>query len=252
MEKKGGKFKVKKKLVVLSGAGISRESGLMTFRDQDGLWETYDVTEVASAEAWEKNPELVLRFYNERRKKLWKALPNAGHIGLAGLEKDFDVHIITQNVDDLHEQAGSSHVLHLHGELRKARSSANPNLVYTLHQPELNPGDLCELGSQLRPHIVLFGEAVPNMEEAIALVQAADIFVIAGTSLTVYPAAGLIRFIRPGTPVFVIDPGNPDINAGGVTFIRENASEGVALLKSLLADSIDQENKNPSDKTVEN
>jgi NAD-dependent deacetylase len=246
-EKNGsGIFKVKKKLVVLSGAGISRESGLMTFRDQDGLWETYDISEVASSEAWEKNPELVLRFYNERRKKLWEAAPNAGHIGLAGLEKDFDVHIITQNVDDLHEQAGSSHVLHLHGELRKARSTSNPNLVYTLNKQELNPGDLCELGSQLRPHIVLFGEPVPNMEEAFSLVQTADIFVIAGTSLTVYPAAGLVRFIRPGTPVFVIDPGNPDINSGRVTFIRKNASEGVAILTSLLSDFLNNTNKKPS------
>ena len=145
---------MKKKLVVLSGAGISQESGLKTFRDMGGIWEQYDVTEVASPEAWQRNPELVLRFYNERRKLLWDAKPNDGHFGIADLEKDFDVEVITQNVDDLHEQAGSSRVLHLHGELRKARSTIDPSLVYTLTGWELKPGDKCEKGSQLRPHIV--------------------------------------------------------------------------------------------------
>ena len=184
---------MKKRLVVLSGAGMSQESGLKTFRDMGGLWEQYDVTEVASPEAWERNPELVLRFYNERRKLLWEAKPNAGHIGIARLEKDFDVDIITQNVDDLHEQAGSTNVLHLHGELRKARSTFDPELVYTMDHWELKIGDKCELGSQLRPHIVWFGEPVPNMTKALALTQKADIFVVIGTSLAVYPAAFTAR-----------------------------------------------------------
>lgn len=156
---------MKKKLVVLSGAGVSQESGLKTFRDMGGLWEQYEVTEVASIEAWNRNPELVLRFYNERRKKLWEAKPNAAHVEIAGLEELFEVDVVTQNVDDLHEQAGSSRVLHLHGELRKARSTADPNLVYTLQSPELNPGDLCEKGSQLRPHIVWFGSRYPISEK---------------------------------------------------------------------------------------
>jgi len=225
---------MKKKLVVLSGAGMSQESGLKTFRDMGGLWEQYDVTEVASPEAWERNPELVLRFYNERRKLLWEAKPNAGHTGIASLEKDFDVDVITQNVDDLHEQSGSTSVLHLHGELRKARSTIDPDLVYTLDHWELNPGDKCEKGSQLRPHIVWFGEPVPNITKALALVQKADIFVVIGTSLAVYPAASLVNYTGPDVPVFVVDPHRPQISRNNITFIQEKAGTGIKQLVTKL------------------
>ena len=225
---------MKKKLVVLSGAGMSAESGLRTFREMGGLWEQYDVTEVATPEAWRKNPELVLRFYNERRKQLFECQPNAGHIGIASMEKDFDVQVITQNVDDLHERAGSSKVLHLHGELRKARSTVDPSLVYELDHWELKKGDLCEKGSQLRPHIVWFGEEVTALEEAILLVESADIFVVIGTSLNVYPAAGLIHYVSESTPVFVVDPHKPAIYRKGIAFIEEKASKGVEILKGKL------------------
>jgi NAD-dependent deacetylase len=225
---------MKKKLVILSGAGISQESGLKTFRDMGGLWEQYDVTEVASPEAWRKNPELVLRFYNERRKQLWEAKPNAGHIGIAELENWFDVEVITQNVDDLHEQAGSTNVLHLHGELRKARSTVDSSLVYTLKNRELKLGDTCEKGSQLRPHIVWFGERVTEIEKAAAIVQNAGIFVVVGTALVVYPAAGLVHYIKPGTPVFVIDPHKPEVYLDDVEYIQEKAAKGVEILKTKL------------------
>lgn len=225
---------MKKKLVILSGAGISQESGLKTFRDMGGLWEQYDVTEVASPEAWRKNPELVLRFYNERRKQLWEAKPNDGHTGIAELEQWFDVEVITQNVDDLHEQAGSTNVLHLHGELRKARSTTDSGLVYTLKHWELKMGDTCGKGSQLRPHIVWFGEAVTEIEKAVEIVQKADIFVVVGTALVVYPAAGLVHYIRQGTPVFVIDPQKPEAIMDGVEFIQEKAGRGVEILKTKL------------------
>lgn len=225
---------MKKKLVILSGAGMSQESGLKTFRDMGGLWEQYDVTQVASPEAWQQNPELVLRFYNERRKQLWEAKPNAGHRAIAELEKWFDVDVITQNVDDLHEQAGSSRVLHLHGELRKARSTADPNLVYTLQHWVLKLGDTCEKGSQLRPHIVWFGEPVPAIEKAIRIAQEADIFVVAGTSLAVYPAASLIHFVTPGIPAFVIDPDSPKVNQKDAVYIQEKAVKGIEILKSKL------------------
>ena len=225
---------MKKKLVVLSGAGMSQESGLKTFRDMGGLWEQYDVTEVASPEAWRQNPELVLRFYNERRRQLWEARPNAGHTGLAGLEAWFDVEIITQNVDDLHEQAGSAKVLHLHGELRKARSTADSSLVDSLKHWELNMGDTCEKGSQLRPHIVWFGESVPEIENAAAIAREADIFVVAGTSLAVYPAAGLVNYTRPGIPIFVIDPQKPAVYLDNVEYIQEKAGKGVEILKTKL------------------
>ncbi len=217
----------KQKLVILSGAGMSQESGLKTFRDMGGIWDNYQVEEVASPDAWKRNPELVLRFYNERRKALWEASPNAGHITLASLEDKFDVEIITQNVDDLHEQAGSKRVLHLHGELKKARSTVDPSRVYTLQTPGLNLGDLCELGSQLRPHIVWFGEPVPNIVSAQRIMEKADILAVIGTSLVVYPAAGLIQFAPEGIPVFVIDPGSPSITRSDVVFIRKKASEGV-------------------------
>jgi NAD-dependent deacetylase len=226
---------MKKKLVVLSGAGVSQESGLKTFRDMGGLWEQYDVTDVASPEAWQRNPELVLRFYNERRRKLWEASPNRAHLGIAHLEKLFDVQVVTQNVDDLHEQAGSSNVLHLHGELRKARSTADPNLVYTLQSPELNPGDLCEKGSQLRPHIVWFGEPVPNIGKATTLISSADILVIIGTSLQVFPAAGLVNYVGREVPVFVVDPGIPGTGNQKVRHIMKKATDGILLLEEMLA-----------------
>jgi len=224
----------KRNLAVLSGAGMSQESGLKTFRDMGGIWEEYDVTEVASPEAWKKNPGLVLRFYNERRKQLREAKPNAGHLGIARLEEFFHVQVITQNVDDLHEQAGSTRVLHLHGELKKARSTADPSLVYTLDHWQLKLGDLCEKGSQLRPHIVWFGEAVPHMEEAASMVRAADFLVVIGTSLTVYPAAGLVHYARHEIPVWVIDPVNPSVSSPNVTYIPEKAGKGVEILEKML------------------
>jgi NAD-dependent deacetylase len=222
-----------KKLVVLSGAGMSQESGIRTFRDSDGLWEEYDVMEVATPQGWAKNPELVMRFYNERRKQLLETNPNQGHIGLAALEKIFDVHIITQNIDDLHERAGSNNVLHLHGELKKARSTVDENLIYDIDGWELKFGDRCEKGSQLRPHIVWFGEAVPAIEEAMQIVQKADIFVVVGTSMNVYPAAGLINYVRKGVPIFLIDPKPVDVFAD-VTVISEKAGKGVEILKKKL------------------
>ena len=227
-----------KTLVVLSGAGMSAESGLPTFRDMGGLWEQYDVTEVASPLAWERDKELVLRFYNERRKKLLEVGPNEGHTGLVELEKYFHVKIVTQNVDDLHERAGSSHVLHLHGEIRKSRSTADESLVYDIDGWELALGDLCEKGSQLRPHVVWYGESVPAMEEAGAIAAEADLFVVIGSSLNVYPAAGLVYSVRRDTPVFVIDPNEvPAPSTGNVHVIREGAVKGVAMLKELLISS---------------
>ncbi len=217
-----------KRLVVLSGSGISAESGIKTFRDHGGLWEEHDVTEVASPMAWEKNRPLVIRFYNERRRDLLKAKPNEAHLALARLEKKFKVEIITQNIDDLHERAGSTRVLHLHGELRKARCTVNENDVYEIDGWELNEGDFSENGHQLRPHIVWFGEQVPEMERAVPIVNEADILLIIGTSLNVYPAAGLMNFCRPGTPVYVIDPGEPvGIDSMNVTFINKKATEGI-------------------------
>ena len=225
---------MKKKLVVLSGAGMSQESGLKTFRDMDGLWENYKVEDVASIDGWHRNPKLVMEFYNQRRKQLLDAKPNAGHFGIAELEKWFDVNIITQNVDDLHERAGSSKVLHLHGELRKVRSSIDPSLVYTLDGWELKMGDKCEKGSQLRPNIVWFGEAVPAFYDAIPLVEKADIFVVIGTSLAVYPAAGLVNYAKPVAPVFVIDPNRPDTYLKNAVYIDEKAGVGVEILKQKL------------------
>ncbi|HSO88807.1 MAG TPA: NAD-dependent deacylase [Draconibacterium sp.] len=225
---------MKKKLVVLSGAGMSQESGLKTFRDMDGLWENYDVNDVASIDGWYRNPELVMDFYNQRRKQLFEAKPNAGHYGIAELEKWFEVNIITQNVDDLHERAGSTKVLHLHGELRKVRSTIDPDLVYTLDGWELKMGDRCEKGSQLRPHIVWFGEAVPAFYDAIPIVENADIIVVIGTSLVVYPAAGLVHYAKPGAPVFVVDPNRPGVVLKNVIYIDEKAGTGVEILKQKL------------------
>ena len=220
-----------KKMVVLSGAGMSAESGLRTFREMGGLWEEYDVYEVASPGGWQKDRSLVLRFYNERRKQLLEASPNAGHLALVKLEQYFDVRIVTQNVDDLHERAGSSHVLHLHGEIRKARSTADPDLIYDIDGWKLEEGDLCEKGSQLRPHVVWFGEAVPAIEEAAREVSAAEIFVIIGTSMNVYPAAGLINYVPDGTPIYIIDPNQvPVARHPRIRMIQKPAGEGVQLL----------------------
>lgn len=223
-----------KRLVILSGAGMSAESGIRTFRDTEGLWNQYDVLEVASPEAWARNFELVLRFYNERRKQLFACSPNTGHIGLAELQKDFDVYIITQNIDDLHERAGSRKVLHLHGELKKARSTIDETLVYDWNKRELNPGDLCEKGSQLRPHVVWFGEPVPAIPEAVSIVESADIMVVIGTSLDVYPAAGLLNYVHANVPLYLIDPNPPFQVSPEVHIIAMKASEGVAELKKIL------------------
>ena len=226
---------MKKKLVVLTGAGISAESGIKTFRDSDGLWEGHDVMEVATPEGWRKNQELVLDFYNKRRQQLKEVEPNLGHKILAELEKDFDVHIITQNVDDLHERAGSSKVLHLHGELLKVRSVQNRNHILDWTE-DLYTGDFDENGHQLRPHIVWFGEDVPALEEAIEITETADYFAVIGTSLQVYPAAGLISYTYSITPVFYIDPkpiAIPNIQ-NKVEVIAKVASEGVAELRERL------------------
>lgn len=223
------------KLVVLTGAGMSAESGIKTFRDSDGLWENYQIEDVCTPEALERDPDLVINFYNARRKQLYEARPNVGHKGLADLDKYFDVQIITQNIDDLHERAGSKQVLHLHGELKKVRSSKNPGLIYDLEGWELKPGTRCEDGSLLRPHVVFFGEAVPNIEPATQIVRQADIFVIIGTSLAVYPAASLLHYAPENIPVFVIDPHIPaDARRRGFHLIEKGASAGVAELKKLL------------------
>lgn len=226
---------MKKKLVVLTGAGISAESGIKTFRDSDGLWEGHNVMEVATPEGWRKNQELVLDFYNKRRQQLKEVKPNLGHHILAELEQNFDVHIVTQNVDDLHERAGSTKVLHLHGELLKVRSTQNRNHI--LDWPEdLYTGDCDENGHQLRPHIVWFGEDVPALEEAIAITENADYFAVIGTSLQVYPAAGLISYTYSITPVFYIDPkpiAIPNIR-NIVEVIAKPASEGVTVLREKL------------------
>ena len=220
-----------KKLVVLTGAGMSSESGIRTFRDSGGLWEEYDVTEVATFEAWMKNRDLVLRFYNERRRQLEGCEPNMGHNGLAELEKHFDVQIITQNIDNLHERAGSTKVLHLHGELTKARSTVDPSLIYDIGYRDINNGDKCEKGSQLRPHIVWFGEEVPMMEEAVRLTAEADIFVVIGSSLNVYPAAGLISYAPHKASLWLIDPKDVAVPVyRKVEVIKEKASRGVEIL----------------------
>ncbi|GIQ56937.1 NAD-dependent protein deacylase [Flavobacterium collinsii] len=226
---------MKKKLVVLTGAGISAESGIKTFRDSDGLWEGHDVMEVATPEGWRKNQELVLDFYNKRRQQLKEVEPNSGHKILAELEQDFDVYIITQNVDDLHERAGSTKVLHLHGELLKVRSTYNRNVILDWTD-DLFTGDTDKNGHQLRPHIVWFGEDVPALEEAIEITETADYFAVIGTSLQVYPAAGLISYTPSITPVFYIDPNPiaiPNIR-NKVEVISKIASEGVAELRDKL------------------
>lgn len=227
-----------KTIVALTGAGISAESGISTFRDSGGLWEKHSIEEVATPQAWQRNQDLVLDFYNQRRKQLYEVEPNAAHYALAGLEKKFEVKIITQNVDDLHERAGSSNVLHLHGELKKAQSSLDPALVYDIEGWELKKGDKCERGSQLRPHVVWFGEPVPMIEPAAEISSQADIYLVVGTSLNVYPAAGLIHYTKPGTPVYLIDP-HADAVAGiqNLTVIRNKAGKALPeLSKKLMAD----------------
>jgi NAD-dependent deacetylase len=228
-----------KKIVVLTGAGISAESGIRTFRDSNGLWEEHKVEDVATFEAWQRNQALVLEFYNQRRRQLYEVKPNAGHLALVKLEKKFDVQIITQNVDDLHEQAGSKKVLHLHGELKKVRSTVDDNLVYTLDGWELKKGDLCEKGSQLRPHIVWFGESVPMIEPAITLSAEADIFIVIGTSLNVYPAASLVYYVKKSTPVYLIDP-HAEMLSGvkTLTVIKAPAGTGVPKLAKQLLESV--------------
>lgn len=224
-----------KKIVVLTGAGVSAESGLRTFRDHDGLWHNYRVEDVATPQAWEKDMDLVLEFYNERRKGLLEAKPNAAHLALARLEKKYDVQIITQNVDDLHERGGSTKVLHLHGELRKARSTADPSLVYELEGYELKRGDQCEKGSQLRPHIVWFGEAVPLMPLAARMCSEADLCIIIGTSLQVYPAAGLLHYVFQGAPKYYIDPKAVAVPfVDNLEIIQKTAGEGVPPLTDKL------------------
>lgn len=223
------------KIVVLTGAGMSAESGLQTFRDANGLWEGHDVMEVASPEGWNTNKELVLDFYNQRRRQLLEVEPNKGHKSLALLEQYYDIEIITQNVDDLHERAGSNHILHLHGELLKVRSISNENLIYDWHK-DLNTGDTCGLGSQLRPHIVWFGEAVPLLDKAIEITKTADILIIIGTSMQVYPAASLVNYIQPDIPIYFIDP-KPNINKNNynkLTVISEKASTGMEILMDKL------------------
>jgi len=227
---------MKKKLVVLTGAGISAESGIKTFRDAGGLWEGYDVMDVASPEGWHKNKELVLDFYNQRRKQLQEVKPNLGHTILSELENDFEVHIITQNVDNLHEKAGSSQVLHLHGELLKVRSTKNENYILDWNN-DLVLGDVDEDGNQLRPHIVWFGEMVPALDEAIQITKQADYLVIIGTSMQVYPAAGLLHYANKNTPVFYIDPNPATIYdlSNPLEVISMNATDGVAILREKLS-----------------
>ncbi|MCD7937148.1 MAG: NAD-dependent deacylase [Tannerellaceae bacterium] len=225
-----------KKIVVLTGAGMSAESGISTFRDSDGLWEKYRIEDVATPEAFISDPDLVLEFYNQRRRQLLSCKPNEGHYGLVALEKYFDIHIITQNVDDLHERAGSKNVLHLHGELMKSCPVNNTEKWYPISpdKPDILIGDKDENGNQLRPYIVWFGEAVPMIEPAIRLVEDSEIMVVIGTSLNVYPAAGLLNYIRKGQPVYLIDPKEVNTCYNGVHYIQAGASEGIRILTQIL------------------
>jgi NAD-dependent deacetylase len=224
-----------RKLIVLTGAGISAESGIATFRDSGGLWEGHRVEDVATPEGWRRDPELVLDFYNQRRKNALDVKPNKGHEILVELERNFEVTIITQNVDNLHERAGSSKVLHLHGSLFESRSTLDPELVYPINGWELKKGDTCEKGSQLRPNIVWFGEAVPMIEVAADVASTADIFLIVGTSMVVYPAAGLIDYVPDRVKKYVVDPKKPDIHhVPNLEFIAEKASTGMKKVKEIL------------------
>lgn len=223
----------RKNIVVLTGAGMSAESGLATFRGAGGLWSGHRVEDVATPGAWIRNPKMVLEFYNFRRRELLKVKPNEGHLMLAELEKSCDVTIVTQNVDDLHEQAGSTRVLHLHGELMKVRSDGPGVEVFELNASnyETHLGDTCPKGYQLRPHIVWFGEVVPMIEPAMELVEKADVFLIIGTSMQVYPAAGLINYVKTGVPIYLIDPNEVGVDTSRVHFIRQNAGEGLKIFK---------------------
>ncbi len=225
------------KITVLTGAGISAESGLKTFRDTDGLWENHRIEDVATPEAWSRDPELVLNFYNERRKQVNEAQPNKAHILLAQLEDNYEVNIITQNIDDLHEKAGSTNVYHLHGQINKVRSTVNPSLVYELDHWEMKMGDTCNEGSQLRPHIVWFGEPVPMIDQVIHFFEIADKIVVIGTSLAVYPAAGLINYASPGIEKYYIDPmGISNMDRADFTVITKKAVDGVSELEKLLSE----------------
>jgi len=235
---------MKKKIAVLTGAGVSAESGFATFRDTGGLWEQYDVNDVASIEGWYRNRALVLDFYNQRRSQLRDARPNAAHLAIAGLEKDYQVDVITQNVDNLHERAGSTHVVHLHGELTKVRpengvydSTYSEKEVIDVGFGEVRLGDLAPNGSQLRPHIVFFGEAVPKIETAMDIVGEADILLIVGTSMQVYPAAGLYRYARFDTPIYLIDPADVAVHDSRITHIRDVATRGMEKFIEMLANS---------------
>lgn len=218
-----------KNIVVLTGAGISAESGVRTFRDSDGLWEEHRVEDIATFEAWERNPKLVREFYNQRRKQLYEVNPNKAHFDLVKLEKDFNTYIITQNIDDLHERAGSKNILHLHGELKKVRSVVDENDIIELEGWELKERDLDKYGKPLRPHIVWFGEAVPMFEKAIEISEKADIMIVIGTSLQVYPAAGLINYAPKDCKIYLIDPKEPNMNLNNIKFIKEKASIGVEI-----------------------
>ncbi len=225
-----------KKVVILTGAGISAESGLKTFRDSDGLWEGYNIHDVATPEAWQRNPELVQDFYNERRKSVLEAQPNAAHYALAKLEEKYDVTIITQNIDDLHERGGSSNVLHLHGIITRSQSNKDPKLTYPINGWEIKMGELCELGSQLRAHVVWFGEDVPMIETAARACMKAELFILVGSSLAVYPAAGLINYVPRAVPKYIVDPNIPHLSNSNNSFIKieERATIGVPILVSEL------------------
>lgn len=231
-----------KKITVLTGAGVSAESGVSTFRDSDGLWENHKVEDVASIEGWYRNPQLVLDFYNARRAQLFQVRPNSAHLAIAELEKDYKVTVVTQNVDNLHERAGSTKIIHLHGELTKVRpenccndrDGYSEETVFDIGADEINIGDMAPNGAQLRPHIVWFGEAVPKIEAAIEAVEAADILLIVGTSLQVYPAAGLYRYAKMGTPIYIIDPKDVSVHDGRLTHIKEVATKGMEVFKNIL------------------
>ena len=233
---------MKKKMAVLTGAGVSAESGISTFRDSNGLWENYRVEDVASIEGWHRDPALVLDFYNTRRRELGTVSPNAAHAAIAELEKDYDVTVVTQNVDNLHERAGSTRIIHLHGELTKVRPEDRCNYrdnfsedsVFDIGYGEIHIGDLAPDGAQLRPHIVWFGEAVPKIETAIDAVEKASILLIVGTSLQVYPAAGLYRYAGPDTPIYIIDPKDVPVSDPRITHIREVATRGMEIFKNIL------------------
>ncbi|MES2567555.1 MAG: NAD-dependent deacylase [Bacteroidota bacterium] len=221
----------KKKIVVFSGAGMSAESGIKTFRDTGGLWEEYKIEDVATFDAWERNRDLVLDFYNQRRKQVMDAKPNEAHLLVAELQNYFDVQVITQNIDDLHERAGSKKVLHLHGEIMKGRSTVKEDLIFPLKHWEIKSGDMCEVGSQIRPHIVWFGEAVPEMDKATELVEEADIFITIGTSLNVYPAANLIHVVKSEIPKYLVDPGEFNLDyIKNLKVIKATAIEGMKVL----------------------